>query len=96
LRWLYGQSGDDDLSKRELDAIQPRGRPTGATACRARTTRREPSGFKNEKASSQQTRVNRRRELREQRQQAADGVNSTQGSDAGSSNQRGGRGGGRG
>ncbi len=95
MRWLYGQSGDDDLSKRELDAIQPRGRPTGATACRARTTRREPSGFKNEKAS-QQTRVNRRKELREQRQQVADGVNSTQGSDAGSSNQRGGRGGGRG
>ncbi len=68
---------DPRLQIREPDAIQPRGRPTGATARRARTTRREPSGFKNEEASSQQTHAFRRRELREQRQQAADGVDST-------------------
>jgi hypothetical protein len=72
------------LQIRELDAIQLRGRPTGAIARRACTTRRQPSEFENEEASSQQTRVNRRRELREQRQQAVDGVDSTQGSDAGS------------
>ncbi len=83
---------DPRLQIREPDAIQPRGKPIGATARRARTTRLEPSGFENEEASSQQTRVNRRRELREQHQQAADGVDSTQGSDAGSSSQRGGRG----
>jgi hypothetical protein len=83
---------DPHLQIREPDAIQPRGRPTGATARRVHTTRREPSGFENEEASSQQTRVSRRKKLREQRQQAADGVDSTQGSDAGSSNQCGGRG----
>ncbi len=83
---------DPRLQIQEPDAIQPRGRPTGATARCTRTTRREPSGFDNEEASSQQTRVNRRRELREQRQQAVDGVDSTQGSNAGNSNQRGGRG----
>jgi hypothetical protein len=83
---------DPRLQIRKPDAIQPRGRPTSATARRAHTTRREPSGFENEEASSQQTRVNRRRELREQRQQAIDGVDNTQGSDAGSSSQRGGRG----
>jgi len=83
---------DPRLQIREPNAIQPQGRPTGVTAHRARTTRREPSRFENEEASSQQTRVNRRRELREQRQQAADGVDRTHGSDAGSSSQRGGRG----
>jgi hypothetical protein len=64
-------------------------------AQRARTTCREPSGFENEEASNQQTRVNRRRELKEQRQQAVDEVDSTHGSDSGSSSQRGGRGRGR-
>jgi hypothetical protein len=76
---------DPHLQIREPDAIQPRGRPTGVIARRTRTTRREPSRFKNEEASSQQIRVNRRKELREQRQQAVDWVDSTQGSDAGSS-----------
>jgi len=56
---------DPCLQIRKPDTIQPRGRPTGATARRARTTRCEPFGFENEEASSQQTRVNRRRELRE-------------------------------
>jgi hypothetical protein len=68
---------DPHLQIREPDAIQLRGKPTGATARRARTTCREPSEFENEEASSQQTRVNRRRELREQRKQAVDGVDST-------------------
>jgi hypothetical protein len=83
---------DPRLQIREPDAIQPRSRSTGATARRARTTRCEPSRFENEEASSQQTHVNRCRELREQRQQAADEVDSTQGSDAGNSSQHGGRG----
>jgi hypothetical protein len=87
---------DPRLQIREPDAIQPRGRPTGVTARRARTTCCEPSEFENEEASSQQTHVNKHRELREQRQQVVDGVDSTQGSDAGSSSQRGGRGRGRG
>ncbi len=43
---------DPCLQIQEPDAIQPRGRPTGATARRARTARREPSGFENEEASS--------------------------------------------
>ncbi len=73
---------DPRLQIREPDAIQPQGRPTGATARHACATRREPSGFENEEASSQQTCVNRRRELREQRQQAVDEVDSTQGSNA--------------
>jgi len=56
---------DPRLQIRKPDVVQLRGRPTGATACRARTTRREPSGFENEEASSQHACVNRRRELRE-------------------------------
>jgi hypothetical protein len=87
---------DPRLQIREPNVIQLRGRPISAIAHRTRTTCREPSGFKNEEASSQQTRVNRRRELREQRQQAIDGVDGTQGSDAGSNSQRGGCGRGRG
>ncbi len=87
---------DARLQIRKPDAIQPRGRPTGAIARRTCTTHREPSGFENEEASSQQTCVNRCRELREQRQQAVDKVDTTHGSDVGSSSQRGGRGRGRG
>jgi hypothetical protein len=56
---------DPRLQIRESDAIQPRGRPTGATAHRVRTILCEPSGFENEEAISQQIRVNKRRELRE-------------------------------
>jgi len=44
---------DPRLQTQEPDAIQPRGRPTGATAHYARTTHREPFGFENEEASSQ-------------------------------------------
>jgi hypothetical protein len=56
---------DPRLQLREPNVIQPRGRPIGATTCRARTTRCEPSRFENEEASSQQIHVNRCRELRE-------------------------------